>query len=288
PDMLLKWDDFALRLINWEHKHENLRVAERELSLGLDSFVFLDDSDYEREQVRQFLPEVLVLNDAADPLHILRALWETDAFDSLTITDEDRSRSADYAVREARKPDAHSDDLESFLESLEMQVTFEEVGPANLDRAVAMLGKTNQFNVTTRRHSRAQVQAMLDTPGSVALAVRLRDKFGEQGIIAILLAVRNGEAALRIDSFLVSCRALGRGVEDALWAEMLRRAHIQGAERIEAEYLPTQKNAIVSDLFERLGMERVHEENGAKRYAQAPLPAPNYPAWIAVATKHDS
>src|SRR6266852_7946483 len=97
PDMLLKWDDFAVRKVNWNHKHENLRGAACELGLGLDSFAFVDDSDYEREQMRQFVPEVLILNGSSDPLHTLRSLWETDAFDSLTVTEEDRLRHRDYS-----------------------------------------------------------------------------------------------------------------------------------------------------------------------------------------------
>ena len=197
PDMLLKWDDFAVRKIDWNHKHENLREAARELGLGVDSFAFIDDSDYEREQMRQFIPEVLILNDSSDPLHALRSLWETDAFDSLSVTEEDRHRHHDYNIRAVRDVGAHQDDLETFLKSLEMEVTIEEIGPSNMERVVTMLGKTNQFNLTTRRHSRAQVQTMLESPGSIALALRLRDKFGDQGIIAVLLAVRGGDHELQ-------------------------------------------------------------------------------------------
>ena len=281
PDMLLKWDDFAVRKVDWNHKHENLRAAARELSLGLDSFAFVDDADYEREQVRQLMPEVLVLNDSADPLHILRALWETDAFDSLTISEEDRRRHHEYAVREARKVEPHGDDLASFLQSLEMEATIEEVGPANLDRVVTMLGKTNQFNVTTRRHSRPQVQSMIDTPGAIALALRLRDKFGDQGIIAVVIGVpSDARDTLRVDSFLVSCRALGRGVEDALWAELLRRADEQGIRRIEAEFIPTAKNGLAAKLYDRLGLECVQSSPEGAQYRAEPLPHFAFPGWI--------
>src|SRR6266403_2294463 len=143
--MILKWDDFVVRKINWNHKYENLRDAARELSLGLDSFVFIDDSHYECEQMRQFLPEVLILNESADALQLLKAIWETDAFDSLALTDEDRRRHEDYAVREARKIPAHHGDLESFLRSREMEAMIEPVQSSNLERVVTMLGKTNQF-----------------------------------------------------------------------------------------------------------------------------------------------
>ena len=283
PEMLLKWDDFAVRKVDWNHKHENLREAARELGLGVDSFAFIDDSDYEREQMRQFLPEVLILNESPDPLHTLRSLWDTDAFDSLSVTEEDRHRHHDYNIRAVRDVGAHQDDLETFLNSLEMEVTIEEIGPSNMERVVTMLGKTNQFNLTTRRHSRAQVQTMLESPGSIALALRLRDKFGDQGIIAVLLAVRGGDAAtLVIDSFLMSCRALGRGVEDALWAATLRRVDRESVQRLEAEYIPTAKNSIVAGLYDRLGLQRIGDNSSSTRYLLEPVTSVEYPSWIAL------
>lgn len=281
--MLLKWDDFAVRKINWNHKYENLREAARELGLGLDSFAFLDDSDYEREQMRQAVPEVLVLNESSDPLQTLRALWETDAFDAFFVTQEDRRRNEDYALRGARSTEAHQDDLQTFLKSLEMEATIEEIGPSNMERVVTMLGKTNQFNLTTRRHSRAQVQAMLELPGSISLALRLRDKFGEQGIIALLLAIPSGEnGTLIVDTFLVSCRALGRGVEDALWAATLRRAKRQNVRRLEAEYIPTVKNGIVAKLYDRLGLPRVEQNSASTRYVSEQVSIVDFPPWIAI------
>jgi FkbH-like protein len=279
PDMLLKWEDFTIRKIDWNHKHENLRAASRELGLGLDSFVFLDDSDYEREQMRQFIPEVRILNNSGDPLQILRALWETDAFDSLTVTAEDRIRHQDYAVRGSRDVQGHEDDLQNFLQSLGMEATIEEVGPANIERVVNMLGKTNQFNLTTKRHSRAAVEGLLQKDGTIALALRLRDKFGEQGIVAVLVAVpENG--ALVIDSYLVSCRALGRGVEDALWAALMQRAGQGNIRSLEATYIPSSKNAIVSRLYDRLGLKRVADDSGSVSYKLEPVKPVAWPSWI--------
>lgn len=281
PDMVLKWDDFVVRKVNWKHKHENLRQAAQELGLGLDSFAFIDDSDYEREQMRQALPEVLVLNEKSDPLCVLRSLWETDAFDSLSLTIEDRQRHHDYAVREARRPGGRGDELEAFLRSLEMEATVEQIGCSNLDRVVAMLGKTNQFNLTTRRHSRADVEEILQRPGAVALSLRLRDKFGDQGIVALLLAIPADKgAALVIDSFLVSCRALGRGVEDTLWAAAVGEARERGYERIEAEYLPSDRNELVKNLYDRLGLRRTKEDAGGVYYRLEPVERIAPPAWL--------
>ncbi len=288
PDMLIKWDDFAARKINWNHKYQNLCEAAKELSLGLDSFAFIDDSDYEREQMRQSLPEVLILNDNPDPLHTLRSLWETDAFDALSLTEEDHGRHRDYAARAARDVAAHQDDLETFLRSLQMEATIEEIGPSNLERVATMLGKTNQFNLTTKRHLQADVQRMLNLPGSIALALRLRDKFGEQGIVGVVLAIPIGQnSTLAIDSFLVSCRALGRGVEDALWTAMIDRAARQGIRKLEAEYRATAKNGIVAELYDRLGLQRVEQSPDSVRYQLAPVERRPFPSWMVVTNQRN-
>ena len=288
PEMLLKWDDFAVRKVDWNAKHENLRGAALELGLGTDSFAFLDDSDYEREQVRQFMPEVLILNQSSDPLQTLAALWETDAFDSLVVTEEDRQRQHDYKVRGTRDVTVHQDDLEAFLQSLKMEATIEPVGSANIDRVVTMLGKTNQFNLTTRRHSRPEVEKLVHLPGSIALTLRLRDKFGDQGIIALLIAIPAAEeGTLSIDSFLISCRALGRSVEQALWAAAVNRARRQGTRKLQAEYIATGKNGIVANLYEQLGLRRVSQNTEVTRYELHPVEERSFPCWIATTNEND-
>jgi FkbH-like protein len=162
-----------------------------------------------------------------------------------------------------------------------MEATIEEIGPSNLERIVTMLGKTNQFNLTTQRYSRAEVEAMLELPGSILLALRLRDKFGDQGIVGLIFALPTGNGlTLGVDTFLVSCRALGRGVEDALWAAMVDRAHREGYRRIEAEYRVTAKNGMVADLYDRLGLERIEQNSSLIRYLLEPVERHAFPAWI--------
>jgi FkbH-like protein len=281
PGMILKLEDFAVRKVNWEPKSENLRAAAAELRLGLDSFAFIDDSDYEREQMRQLNPRVLILNQNSDPLRTLNTLWETDAFDSLFLTKEDRQRQHDYRVRQEREIGANQDDLEGFLKSLEMAAIIEPIGPGNLDRVANLLAKTNQFNLTTRRHSRAEVARLANAAGSVALVLRLRDKFGEQGIIGLVIAVPGQEEqSLIIDSLLVSCRALGRGVEHALWAATVNRAYQKGVRKLQAEYVATGKNSLVADFYDKLGFRQVEGNGSVKRYELTPLAPRLYPSWI--------
>ena len=287
PDMLLKWDDFVVRKINWQPKHENLRAAARELNLGLDSFALLDDSDFEREQMRQLIPEVLILNDSSDPVRTVKALWETDVFDVLRTTEEDRLRHQDYQVRGARDIEAHQNDLQAFLNSLEMKAKIEPVGPRNIQRVLNMLGKTNQFNLTTRRHSLAQLEKLVEQPESIALVLRLGDKFGDQGIVAVLIAISAKERTLTIDTFLVSCRALGRGVERALWAAMVQRAARQGFQKLQAEYIATAKNGMVADLYDQLGLTQVSQCHLITRYELEPVKPISFPPWISLTDEND-
>jgi FkbH-like protein len=283
PDMVLKWNDFACRMVDFNHKYLNLRAAAGTLGIGTDSFALLDDSNYEREQMRAFNPEVLVLNQDDDPVHMLRAMVTTDAFDRHRLSEEDRNRSHEYQLRGARSVEGRKDRLQEFLASLQLKARVETIGEQNLERVVQMLGKTNQFNLTTRRHRHDQLRAMVGTAGAIGLALRLRDKFGDQGIVGVLLAVPDGSAeVLRVDSLLVSCRALGRGVEEALWAVLLRKAAHNGAKRLYAEYIPTPKNGLAADFYNKLGLTIERQNSAAVLYKLDPLAVTPEPAWMEI------
>lgn len=283
PDMVLRWDDFVCWKVDFQPKYLNLRAAAAELGLGLDSFAVLDDSDFEREQIKAFIPEVLVLNDQGDALHMLSRLLQTDAFDVHRITEEDRKRHREYELRSARRLPTGGD-IGEFLASLALRAELEPVQPGNFDRVVQMLGKTNQFNLTTRRHRLDDLKRLVSPPGAVSLALRLVDKFGDQGIVGVLLAVPDGETrSLVVDSFLVSCRALSRGIEDVLWAELVNRAAAAGVERILGRYLVTAKNGLVAHLYDRFGLKRTAESEAATDYVLEPVRPVAFPAWITVA-----
>ena len=282
PDMLLRWADFVSHKINFTHKYLTIRESATELGLGLDSFVFLDDSDYEREQMKAFNPEVLVLNNQSDPLNILTSLLMTDVFDVHQVTEEDLQRHREYELRSTRSSSGEGN-IEEFLSSLELRAELQPVQDVNIDRVVQMLGKTNQFNVTTRRHRLEDVRLMISRPGAVSLCLRLADKFGDQGVVGVLLT-EPGDAgdSLTIDSFLVSGRVLGRGVERVLWAELVNRATSAGVRRIHAHYLPTAKNAVVANLYDQFGMNKLSESNIDTHYVLEPVAPVAFPAWITV------
>jgi FkbH-like protein len=285
PGMLLKWQDFVCRKVNFDHKYVNLRQAAAELGLGLNSFVFLDDSDYEREQMRTFNPEVLVLNERGDPLHILDSLLRTDAFDVHQLTREDLARHREYELSAARSVPSDQGSIAGFLASLELRARLEPIHKSNIERVIQLLGKTNQFNLTTRRHRLEDLQGLLSRPGSVGLTLRLTDKFGDQGIVGLLLAVPVPGDELKtwsVDSFLISCRVIGRGVENVLWAALVNRAARGGVARIVGDYIPTARNGLAATVYERLGLRRLEElQTGVRFVLETVRPIP-FPAWMAV------
>lgn len=281
-DMELKWEDFVCKRVSFDNKHESLRQMAKELGLAIDSFAVLDDSDFEREQIRMFCPEALVINQRSDPLHMLQALQSTDAFDAYGVTAEDRERHREYELREMRSTQGRETNLEDFLRSLHLRATVESIHEGNVERVVQMLSKTNQFNLTTRRHRLEEVKALMATPGSIGLTLRLADKFGDQGIVGVLLAVpADAGRRLRIDSYLVSCRALGRGVEEFLWAELARQALDRQVHGVIGEYIPTPKNGLAKGFYGKLGFTQTEESASMTRYLMEPLKPVAPPAWLA-------
>ena len=281
PSMLLRWEHFACHKINFNHKYINVREAAEEIGLSLDSFALLDDSDYEREQMRAFNPEVLIINDRGDALHMLTSLLQSDGFDAHYISAEDRSRHREYELRAVRTGRPVEGGIEEFLSTLKLRAKVEPVGRDNIERVVQLLGKTNQFNVTTRRHQIDEVKRIISQSGSIHLTLRLTDRFGDQGIVGVLLAVAGSEdASLLVDSLLVSCRALGRGVEDVLWAEFINRAIDSGTQQVRATYIPTPKNGLVAGLFDRLGLTPITRAGNKTEYILNPLKRIAWPAWI--------
>lgn len=257
PEMVLQLDDFAARRVNWTSKHLNLSEVAEELSLDPNSFVFVDDQPFERQEMRFHLPEVQVAEVSEEGLTILAFLEQTELFDSYEMSREDLTRAADYrAQSERKKLESTADSRQSFLTSLGLKARVAPVTEATLPRVVQMLGKTNQFNLTTRRHKEAEVRTFLKTPGALLLTLEVADNFSDQGIVGLAIALPQGET-LHIDTFLLSCRALGRGAEQVLFSELVART--EGAEKLVGEFIPTARNAQVADLYARLGMTPMGE-----------------------------
>lgn len=251
-DSVLHREDFAVMRINWQEKSANLREIATALNIGLDALVLFDDNPFEREEVRQALPEVTVLDVPDDSLRYIATLEESPAFDQLTFSVEDQQRADLYRQEQARSEASQAAaSPEEFLASLGMVATIGRVGPETLPRVAQLLAKTNQFNLTTRRHTAAEISGMIAN-GAVALWLRLADRFGDHGLVGVAIA-RPAPEQWEIDTFLLSCRVIGRGVETALLAQLSNILKAQGGEKLLGEYFPSAKNGIVADFYPRHG-----------------------------------
>lgn len=283
PEMVLKEEDIAAFVANWGPKSESIvRIAET-LGLGLESLTFLDDNPYERAQVRRALPEVDVPVLPEDPAGYRQALESYPHFEPATFTTADRDRAGQYRARaQAIAVQAAAGSLEEYQASLNMAAQFGAIDALNMARVVQLINKTNQFNLTTRRRNQAEVEALLAAPGTLGFWVRLSDKFADHGLIAVVIAAPAG-AALEIDTLLMSCRVLGRGVEALILAELARLALEAGKSQVLGRYEASARNGMVADLYPRLGFDAVAgAPEGETRWTAdaAALTAPGVPIQV--------
>ncbi|MEY2160816.1 MULTISPECIES: HAD-IIIC family phosphatase [unclassified Rhodanobacter] len=257
PDCLIRRDHLASWRISWAPKHESLVELADELGINLDSMVFVDDNPAECELVRQALPQVAVIQ-VPDRLEQLPSLlFRNDLFGTLTITETDRRRAESYRVqRERRDLQRTVKNPKDYLASLGTRVVLRLAGERDVARVVQLLQRTNQFNLTTRRHDESIVRELLTSPSALLLVCDVSDRFGSMGLTGVLLALRKGNVA-EIDSLLLSCRVLGREVEFAFVAaaaDWLRREW--KTETIDAKFIPSAKNMQCADFWERCGFAR--------------------------------
>jgi FkbH-like protein len=254
PDMVLKRSDIASFVANWQNKADNIRAIAQDLNIGLDALCFIDDNPFERNLVRQELPMVAVPEVSDDPTGYPLALADGGYFEGLSVTDEDRERTSQYQGNKAREAlKAAVTDLPSYLRGLEMQLIWKRFDRIGLQRIVQLINKSNQFNLTTRRYTDEDVIAVMADPTAFGLQLRLTDRFGDNGIIAIIIGRLQENRDLYIDTWLMSCRVLGRQVEPTTLNLIAQEAAKLGARRLVGEYIPTKKNGMVKDHYAKLG-----------------------------------
>jgi FkbH-like protein len=281
PDMVLRLNDIACFRANWDDKPANIRAIAADLNIGLDSLVFLDDNPFERNFVRTELPMVAVPEVPEDPAEIPRTLADAGYFESLAVTDEDRERTAQYQENRARQQlRADASDMESYLRGLQMRMVWKRFDSVGLQRIVQLINKTNQFNLTTRRHTEADVREIISDPASFGLQLRLLDRFGDNGIIAIVIGRTSTPGTILIDTWLMSCRVLGRQVEPTTLNLIAAEARSLGAHKLVGEYIPTKKNGMVRDHYENLGFSVISRQPDGQSLAELDLlsfvPAPTF------------
>lgn len=253
PDMLLREEHLAVFQANWTDKASNLRAVAEALNIGLDSLVFVDDNPAERELVRQVLPEVAVPELPDSPAFYVRTLAAAGYFEATSFSEEDRSRArfyADNAKRVAIRAAAVS--VDDYLRSLDMTIRFAPFDELGRARIAQLVNKSNQFNLTTRRYTEAEVAAISEDSSAITLQVRLKDMFGDNGMISTVICRQSGNE-IEIDTWVMSCRVLGRRVEEAVLAELVQQAKARGATKLVGVYRLTERNGIVAKHYEKLG-----------------------------------
>ena len=253
PEMVLRRQHFAAIRINWADKASNLRDLVRELNIGMESVVFVDDNPVECELVRRECPEcdVVVLPDK--PYLIPSVVGRLPGVENIGLTDEDRQKGEMYRAQSARREheEQHSN-IEDFLRSLDIEVEIESATPYSVPRIAQLTQKTNQWNMTTRRYTDSQIQSLASDAGHAVLSVASRDRFGNDGIVGVCILEFHGDECV-IDTFLLSCRVIGRGIEHSMMARAAELARARGARTLAAEFLPTRKNKPAEGFYEQAG-----------------------------------
>lgn len=278
PEMLLREEHVAVFQANWQDKATNLVAIAEALSLGLDSLVFLDDNPVERDLVRRTLPEVAVPELPTNPALYARTLLAGGYFEATTFSSEDRKRAEFYQDNARRlELQKQTGNVEAYLESLNMRLTLQPFDDLGRARITQLINKSNQFNLTTRRYTEAEVRSAQHDQSAFTLQLRLSDSFGDNGIISILIC-RRDESDWTVDTWLMSCRVLGRKVEVAALQELILQARARGIRRLLGSYRPTEKNKLVQDHYQNLGFTLLsRQDDGSSTWqldvASAPLTA---------------
>ena len=284
PNMVLREKHFAAMRINWKDKVENMVELAEELNIGLDSMVFIDDSPQERERMKQALPQVLVLDLPRSPFHYCEALQNLNDFNTLVISEEDKKRGDMYYAKKKRRALMKmKGSLEEFLRSLDIKAEIRYADSFTIPRVTSLINRTNQFNLTTRRYNQAQVEGMCSQPDRFQVyTMKISDRFGDEGIVGVAI-VRKEKETWVIDSFLMSCRVIGRGVETALLAKIVEDAKANGASVLIGEYIPTPKNQPTSNFYRDHNFKRICQKSGTIRWElDLKKSTVNIPDWVKV------
>jgi FkbH-like protein len=268
PYLILKKEHIAAYRINWNNKADNIKELADELNIGLDSFVFIDDNVTERELVKQLLPMVEVPDFPQQPymLPVFIESLQKKYFGAYALTDEDKTKTEQYKANAQRTTlQKNINNFADYLASLEMTITIQKANQFNIPRIAQMLQKTNQFNLTTKRYTEADINGM-EANINLIYCISVKDKFGDNGITGAIILKKLNENSAEIDSLLLSCRILGKGIENVFVFKILGLLKKQGINTIFGIYIPSTKNHQVNDFYEKIGFQLINEQNGAKKY----------------------
>lgn len=253
PYMILREKHFASVKINWIDKVANMKDIASELNIGLDSMVFFDDDPVNREFIETQIPQILTVNIGNDPAMYAQILTNLNDFELLQITEDDTKRGDMYLEEKNRKILMDSTNLDDFLKELEIKVEIKKVDQFSLPRISQLSLKTNQFNLTTKRYQEEDIQKFSQDKKMIVCGAQVKDKFGDNGITGVYIIKKNNSEEWFIDTFLLSCRVIGRGIDDAMMANILKQAKQEGVKKVKAQFIPTQKNQPISDFLPSYG-----------------------------------
>lgn len=263
PEMVLKLSDIAVFVANWEDKASNIKYIKETLNLGYDSFVFIDDNPFERNLVKSVLPDVTVPDMPEDPALYLSYIRSLNLFETASYSSEDISRTEQYQAEIGRKSlEASYSNIDDYLQSLEMQAEAKAFDEFHYSRIAQLTQRSNQFNLRTIRYTEADIEKISKDDNYLTIYFTLKDKFGDHGLISVVIMQKVGNETLFIDTWLMSCRVLKRGMEEFIVNKMIDIAKKNGYKTVQGEYIKTPKNAMVEKIYSKLGFH----DNGDNSY----------------------
>jgi len=283
PYMVLKEEHFASIKINWRDKITNMKEIAEEINIGLDSLVFIDDDQVNREIIKKALPEVYVVDLPDDPTLYVQALMEVNEFNTLQITEEDKKKGEMYAAQRKRQElQIASADISEFLRDLHIKVTIAKGNSFTIPRISQLTQKTNQFNMTTKRYLEEDIRKFAESNDYLVFSAKVEDKFGDSGLTGVVIIKKAKEMKeWIIDTFLLSCRVLGREIEKAILAFIIEQAKKEGVNTLIGEFIPTKKNAPAKNVYKDNGF-RLFDKEGDKEIWKLDVRqvTPSYPEFI--------
>ena len=260
PNMILREDNFACMKINWNDKVVNLQKISQELNIGLDSFVFFDDDQINQEYVRSSLQDVLVVDLPKDSSQFSQIVTEMKEFDVVKITEEDVKRNDMYLGQKKRKElENEIGDFKEFLKQMNIEVNIQNADSFSIPRISQLTLKTNQFNLTTRRYQEEEISAFASSKDRIVECAQVSDKFGDNGITGVYIVKKESNEEWIIDTFLLSCRIIGRGIEEAMLSQIIEKAKSLGVKRIKGEFISTSKNKPAENFYNNCGFKKIDD-----------------------------
>lgn len=255
-EMILKLLDISMFVANWNDKAANIRLIQESLNIGMDSIVFIDDNAFERNLVRELIPEITVPELPEDPADYLGFLQAENLFETISYSDEDRERTDQYQAEFKRKDmQGMAASLEDYLKGLKMTGGMKKFEPDKFARIAQLTQRSNQFNLRTVRYTEDDIKRISEDDKYITAYCTLKDKFGDYGLVSVLILEKGSDGEAFIDTWLMSCRVLKRGMEEFIINSLVGLVKKSGFERITGEYIPTAKNSMVSDIYPRMGFE---------------------------------